>query len=78
MLHTHVHLTNRMVVALWWSQLKKDKKVETRNLTQGIYILLFNYLVVDLIGFIENAQLRQHYAILERKVELVAFTAKRN
>lgn len=28
---------------------EKDKKVETRNLTQGIYILLFNYLVVDLI-----------------------------
>lgn len=55
-----------MVVALRWSQQKKDKKVETRNLTQGIYILLFNYLVVDLIGFIENAQLRQHYARLGR------------
>lgn len=41
---------------------EKDKKVETRNLTQGIHVLLFIYLVVDLSGFIENAQLRQHYA----------------
>lgn len=74
MLHTHtVTWTNRMAVALWWSQNEKDKKVETRNLTQGIHVLLFIYLVVDLIGFIENAQLRQHYATLEPKVELDRF-----
>lgn len=58
-------------VGMWslllWSQRKKDTKVETRNLTQGIHILLFIYLVVDLDGFIDNARLRQHYATFEPK-----------
>lgn len=53
---------------------EKDKKVETRNLTQGIHVLLFIYLVVDLNGFIENAQLRQHYATFEPKIEVDKFS----
>lgn len=52
---------------------EKDREVETRNLTQGIHVLLFIYLfiylVVDLDGLIENAQLRQHYATSEPKIE---------
>lgn len=73
MLHTHVHLTNRMWSLHCGVRTEKDRKVETRNLTQGIHVLLFLYLVVDLNGFIENAQLRQHYATFEPKIGLDKF-----
>lgn len=46
--HTDTHTFTWQIRCgcLWWSQLKRTKKikVETRNLTQGIHVLLFTYL----------------------------------
>lgn len=45
MLHTHTRSPDKSdVVAFMVESTEKDKKVETRNLTQGIHVLLFVYL----------------------------------